>query len=151
MSTETEIERLRMQLVACGVVALANTPESAAKQRAMHPDYMSDSCKQVMVIVDKEMEGRARIAQLEGDIAAHLKLIEKMADDLIAAQAEAERWRFFRACMDDDYIDKLEPLMSVLDETGVETADQADAHMDKCIQIARDNGLWPWTGKQVAP
>lgn len=63
---------------------------------------------------------------------------------------DAERWRFFRACMDDDYIEKLEPLMSVLDETGVETAEQADAHMDKCIQIARDNGLWPWAGKQVA-
>lgn len=118
---QAENERLRMQLAACGVVAMSNTPETAAKNRDMHPDYMSASCQDVMRAVDSEMANRA----------------------------DAERWRFFSACMNDDYIEKLDPLMSVLDEAGVDTAEQADAHMDKCIQIARDNNLWPLP-KQVA-
>lgn len=54
-----ENERLRMQLVACGVVAMANTQESAAKARDMHPDYMSASCQDVMRAVDSEMALRA--------------------------------------------------------------------------------------------
>lgn len=56
---EADAERLRMQLAACGVVAMANTPESAAKSRDMHPDYMSASCQDVMRIVDSEMANRA--------------------------------------------------------------------------------------------
>ena len=54
-----QVERLQMQLVACGVVALANTPESAARARDMHPDYMSASCSDVMRAVDREMHQRA--------------------------------------------------------------------------------------------
>lgn len=61
-----ENEQLRMQLAACGVVALANTPESAAQQRAMHPDYMSESCRDVMRAVDREMALRARLGEIEG-------------------------------------------------------------------------------------
>jgi len=60
-----EIERLRMQLVACGVVALANTPESAAKARDMHPDYMSASCGDVIRTVDIQMQLRAELAELK--------------------------------------------------------------------------------------
>ncbi len=55
------VERLQMQLVACGVVALANTPESAARARDMHPDYMSASCSDVMRAVDREMHQRAAL------------------------------------------------------------------------------------------
>lgn len=62
---EAENERLRMQLAACGVVALSNTPETAAAQRQMHPDYMSASCQDVMRAVDREMELRERVAELE--------------------------------------------------------------------------------------
>lgn len=55
------VERLQMQLAACGVVALANTPESAARARDMHPDYMSASCSDVMRAVDREMHQRAAL------------------------------------------------------------------------------------------
>lgn len=51
--TNTDIERMR--LAACGVVANANTPETAAKAREMHPDYRSASCDDVARAVDREM------------------------------------------------------------------------------------------------
>lgn len=63
-----EIERLRMQLAACGVVALSNTPESAKNARIMHPDYMSASCEDVARAVDREMELRAEIAESKGEL-----------------------------------------------------------------------------------
>ena len=78
-----EVERLRMQLAACGVVALANTPESAAKARDMHPDYMSASCQDVMRVVDREMALRAEVEAMRKD---------------------AERYRWVKGC-DPDEID----------------------------------------------
>ena len=56
---EAELERERMRLAACGVVAMANTPESAARARDMHPDYRSASCDDVARAVDAEMAMRA--------------------------------------------------------------------------------------------
>ncbi|MGL4317113.1 MAG: DUF551 domain-containing protein [Pseudomonas sp.] len=72
---DAEIERLRMQLAACGVVALANTPESATKARDMHPDYRSASCDDVAGAVDREMAYRAALesqqaASVGGDLEA---------------------------------------------------------------------------------
>jgi hypothetical protein len=64
---EKELETERMRLAACGVVAMANTRESAEKARQMHPDYMSASCQDVMRAVDAEMGYRERIAELEAD------------------------------------------------------------------------------------
>jgi hypothetical protein len=52
---DAEIERLRMQLAACGCVALADTPESAVYTRNMHPDYRSASCDEVARRVDECM------------------------------------------------------------------------------------------------
>lgn len=66
-----ECERLRMQLTACGVVALSNTPESAAKARDMHSDYMSASCQDVMRAVDSEMALRAELAVLKAQPEAY--------------------------------------------------------------------------------
>lgn len=63
-----EMERLRMQLAACGVVAMANTPESAAKARDMHPEYRSASCDDVAQIVDKEMAQRAEVERLRREL-----------------------------------------------------------------------------------
>lgn len=60
---KAENERLQMQLVACGVIALANTPESACEARKMHPDYMSASCSDVANAVDREMELRTQLAE----------------------------------------------------------------------------------------
>jgi hypothetical protein len=70
---EAELERERMRLAACGVVAVANTPESAARARDMHPDYRSAACDDVARMVDSEMAMRA-----ERD----------------AARADAERYRW---------------------------------------------------------
>ena len=67
---EAECERLRMQLAACGVVALANTPESAAQARQMHPDYMSASCSDVADAVDREMTLRQQRDALAAELAA---------------------------------------------------------------------------------
>lgn len=50
-----ELERERMRLAACGVVALSNTPDSAEKARTMHDDYRSASCDDVARAVDRQM------------------------------------------------------------------------------------------------
>ena len=48
-----DLECERMRLVACSVVANADTPESAAKAREMHPDYRSAACDDVARRVDE--------------------------------------------------------------------------------------------------
>ena len=48
-----ELERERMRLTACGVVALADTVESAKQAREMHNDYKSASCGDVARRVDE--------------------------------------------------------------------------------------------------
>jgi len=53
-----ELERERMRLAACGVVADANTPESAKKWRNMRDEYRSASCDGVARAVDREMRLR---------------------------------------------------------------------------------------------
>lgn len=64
-AAQTELERERMRLAACGVVAMANTGESAAHARQMHPDYMSASCQDVMNAVDREMALREEVVRLK--------------------------------------------------------------------------------------
>ena len=70
-----EMEKLRMRLVACSVVANANTPEAAAQQRQMHPGYRSGACEDVAVAVDREMALRARVAELEAEVSRRDALI----------------------------------------------------------------------------
>lgn len=65
---EAELEHERMRLAACGVVALANTPESAAKQREMLPEYESGSLESVKHIVDSEMALRDKLAKADAVI-----------------------------------------------------------------------------------
>ena len=62
LTRELEVERMR--LAACGVVAMANTPESAAKAREMLPEYRSASCDDVANVVDSEMRYRAALEEL---------------------------------------------------------------------------------------
>lgn len=72
-----ELERERMRLAACGVVALANTRVSAVEARIkMHEDYRSASCDDVAGAVDREMGWRERAE---------------------AAEADARRYRWLRA------------------------------------------------------
>lgn len=55
----SELETERIRLAACGVVALSNTPESAAKARNMLPEFRSASCDDVARMVDEQMQLRA--------------------------------------------------------------------------------------------
>jgi hypothetical protein len=68
-ASRSELERERMRLAACGVVAMANTPESAAKARDMHPDYRSASCDDVARMVDRQMQYRAALVNLRAGLA----------------------------------------------------------------------------------
>lgn len=65
-----EIERLRMQLVACDAVAMANTRETAGEAREMHPDYWSASAQSVALAVDREMSHREEVERQAQEIAA---------------------------------------------------------------------------------
>ena len=79
-----QLETERMRLAACGVVALSNTPESAAKARDMLPDYRSASCDDVARAVDREMELRQ---QLAAALAAC-----KQKDEALEAAHNGLRW-----------------------------------------------------------
>lgn len=85
---DAEIERLRMQLAACGVVALANTPESACGARQMHPDYGSASCSDVADAVDREMTLRQQRDKLAG-----------LLREVNSAYTTAIHWEDMRAAM----------------------------------------------------
>jgi len=67
LSLEKELERERLRLAACGVVAMADTPESAAKARDIDPSFQSASLDDVARQVDALMEARAALAQPEGE------------------------------------------------------------------------------------
>ena len=60
-----ELETERMRLAACGVVAFANTPDSAKQAREMRPEYWSASCGDVARMVDENIKLRARIREME--------------------------------------------------------------------------------------
>lgn len=61
-AARAELEVERMRLAACGVVAMSNTPESAAKAREMLPEYRSGSLDDVIRAVDSEMDLRDQLA-----------------------------------------------------------------------------------------
>lgn len=71
---DAELEGARMQLVACGVVASANTRDSAEAARQMHPDYMCPAVKDVIRAVDREMELREQLAEREKSRATAIQL-----------------------------------------------------------------------------
>lgn len=50
-----EVEKLRLQLSACGVAAMANTVNSSEKMRCVNPDFKSGSWQAVCEAVDREM------------------------------------------------------------------------------------------------
>jgi len=71
---QAELERERIRLAACGVVAMSNTPESAEKSRQMQGMYWSASCEDVARAVDKQM-------QLAAELAERDNRIKNMQDD----------------------------------------------------------------------
>ena len=88
---EAERERLRMQLAACGVVALANTPESAAQARQMHPDYMSASCSDVADAVDREITLRQQLAERDAEILEQCRLSGMGAERELKLMSQRDR------------------------------------------------------------
>jgi hypothetical protein len=87
-----EVERLQMQLAACGVVALANTIESAGEARQMHPDYMSASCSDVADAVDREIALRTERDTMRQQLAVRDEEIERIRVQLMTiASAEPAR------------------------------------------------------------
>ena len=60
-----ELENERMRLVACGVVAMADTRESAVDARNMLPEYNSASCQDVARKVDELLDLREELAIAE--------------------------------------------------------------------------------------
>lgn len=73
---DSELETLRMQLAACGVISLCNTPESL-KQQGIGPEnpYYSDSYKQVESGVQREillMQEVERLTDLIVQLSAQL-------------------------------------------------------------------------------
>lgn len=59
-----ELETERMRVVACGVIALSNTRESAERQRKMHQKYRCASVIDVERAVDREMDLREEVERL---------------------------------------------------------------------------------------
>ena len=76
-----ELDDERMRHAACGVVALSNTPETAAKARDMLPKYRSASVKEVERAVDAEMKYREDHKRLEWVLPA-LRILAGSKDGL---------------------------------------------------------------------
>lgn len=77
----TEVETQRIQLAACGVAALCNTPESAEKNR-LAPDskYRSGSYDDVCRLVGSEMALREQLREAEDCLALTHKALRLMAE-----------------------------------------------------------------------
>lgn len=90
---QLEIERVR--LAACGIVAMANTPESAAKAREMLPQYRSASCDDVSAAVDREITLRQR----NGDLVTGLEACDEQVVALRQQLAAAQDDFHFQACL----------------------------------------------------
>ncbi len=80
----TELERERIRLAACGVVALADTPESAIEARKMHDDYRSCSVESVARRVDE-------CIKLRSELATILPVFENMREALASAISVIEK------------------------------------------------------------
>lgn len=75
-----ELERERMRNVACGVVAMADTPESAVQARDMHPDYQSASCNDVARRVDECITLRSEVKWWQQQFNLLAKALEAVLD-----------------------------------------------------------------------
>lgn len=73
-----ELETERMRLAACGVVAMSNTQESAARSRDMHPDYWCASVQDVANAVDREIALRAENEALQAKLDRAVKILSEI-------------------------------------------------------------------------
>lgn len=79
LKAKDELERERMRLAACGVVALANTRELAAKARDFPAEYQSASCDDVARAVDRGMALREERDAVYAERAKLLVLLARLA------------------------------------------------------------------------
>lgn len=95
LSLKKELETERQRLTACGVVAMADTAESAAKARDMHPDYKSAACDDVARRVDECMGLRASVRKAEASEAYWKKELAACGEqrERLAELVHAERTR----------------------------------------------------------
>ena len=68
--SRAEVEQLRMQLAACGVAAMCNTPETVAQRITRDSPYWSASYGDVCAAVDREMLLRGKLAEAREALAA---------------------------------------------------------------------------------
>jgi len=71
-----DLERERGRLAVCGVVAMANTEESAKRARGFDAKYQSASCDDVARIVDSEMQLRRERDEAWEKLHRVLKLLD---------------------------------------------------------------------------
>jgi hypothetical protein len=86
-----ELLREHMRLAACGVVAMANTPDTAAKARNILPEYHSGSCDQVARVVDENMKLHAAIDRVR---ALHRPTLEG-AHCVVCHSSDSSDWDFY--------------------------------------------------------
>ena len=84
-----ELERERVRLAACGVIALANTPQSAARVRDMAPAYRSASCDDVADAVDREIALRAELEREREKVERLREALRHAADEPSIDRARA--------------------------------------------------------------
>ena len=69
MTKDEEIEKLRIQLAACGVAAMQNTTESALNRITKDNPYWSVSYSDVCDAVDREIRNRKALYRAAGYIS----------------------------------------------------------------------------------
>jgi hypothetical protein len=75
---DPKLEQQMMQLAACMTVAGANTRESAAQVRDMHPDYQCAAVDDVARAVDREMDLREKADEMRIEILDRDVQIEEL-------------------------------------------------------------------------
>lgn len=83
-----ELERVRLQLAACGVVADSNTKESAERNRAMNREYHSASLDSVIRAVDSEMSLRAELKSTKLVLEAYRREVGLLESKVISQDKE---------------------------------------------------------------
>jgi len=96
---EHELETECMRLVACGVIALSNTADSAINSRDMLPEYWSASAQDCASAVDREMDYRSRLAVTERERDELRKALQKACIGLAhASEANPLYQKNYEAC-----------------------------------------------------
>ena len=75
-----ELETERMKVVACGVVAMANTRETAEEARKMRPEYRSASLGDVERAVDCEMQYREELTTIKEQRNEAVSAVQRLTE-----------------------------------------------------------------------